>query len=253
MSSDHPSIWEQRRFWEWHWEHWQRRGTINDWKDKRHDTILTMLSELRLDHSKLLDLGCGPGRYTEKLTRFGQVTGIDLSEQAINVARSRYPGITFVAGSLYELPLPREYFDVVVSQEVIDHVEDQVAFLERAAGALKPGGYLVLSCANRFVMDRLGEGEFPPQPPAHITRCRSAREWKRLLGRRFQVLRIRSILPVVGQRGLLRFTNWPRLNAAFALLIGEERVTALKEWSGLGYTLIVLARKVPTTDGRRGR
>ena len=243
MSSDHPSIWEQRRFWDWHWEHWQERRTINDWKDKRHDTMLTMLSELRLDHSKLLDLGCGPGRYTEKLTRFGQVTGIDLSEQAINVARSRYPGITFVAGSLYELPLPREYFDVVVSQEVIDHVEDQVAFLERAAGALKPGGYLVLSCANRFVMDRLGEGEFPPQPPAHITRCRSAREWKRLLGRRFQVLRIRSILPVVGKRGLLRFANAGKVNAVVGALVGPERLTALKEWAGLGYTLIVLARR----------
>jgi hypothetical protein len=73
------------------------------------------------------------------------------------------------------------------------------------------------------------------------------------LHRHFEVLRIQSILPVVGQRGILRLTNWPRLNAALAMLIGEERVTALKEWSGLGYTLIVLARKVPPADGRRGR
>jgi 2-polyprenyl-3-methyl-5-hydroxy-6-metoxy-1,4-benzoquinol methylase len=243
-SSDRPSLREQRRFWDWHWEHWQERRTINDWKDKRHDTILTVLSSLRLDRPKLLDLGCGPGWYTEKLARFGEVTAIDLSDEAINIARSRYPGITFTAGNFYQLPIPLEHFDVVVSQEVIDHVEDQVAFLDRAACVLKPDGYLVLSCANQFVMDRLAEGELPPQLPGHISRWRSVREWKRLLARRFEVLWIRSILPIVGRHGILRFTNSHTVNTAVGALIGRERVTALKEWAGLGYTLIVLARKV---------
>ena len=99
MESHHPSIGEQRRFWDWHWEHWQERRTVNAWKDKRHDTILTVLSSLPLGRPKLLDLGCGPGWYTEKLTRFGEVTGIDLSDEAISIARSRFPGINFVASA----------------------------------------------------------------------------------------------------------------------------------------------------------
>jgi SAM-dependent methyltransferase len=245
MSSSQPSLTEQRRFWDWHWEHWQERRTVNDWKDRRHEAILTTLSSLRVDHARLLDLGCGPGWYTEKLTRFGEVTGIDLSDEAIALARSRYAGITFIAGNLYAVPLAAGYFDVVVAQEVVDHVEDAAAFLERAAYVLKPGGYLVFSAANRFVMNRLAEGEFPPQPSAHISRYRSAGQWKQLLSRRFEVLGIRSILPVVGHRGILRLTNSPRLNGLIGALIGQRRVTALKAWAGLGYTLIVLARKNP--------
>jgi len=242
MSST-PSVTEQRRFWDWHWERWQERRAVNDWKDRRHEAILGMLSSLRIDHARLLDLGCGPGWYTEKLTRFGEVTGIDLSDEAIAVARARYPGITFIAGNLYDVPLAGGYFDVVVSQEVIDHVEDAAAFLERAADALKPGGHLVFSAANRLVMERLADGEFPSQPASHISHYRSAKQWKRLLRRQFEVLAIRSILPVVGHRGILRFANSPRLNGLIGALIGEGRVTALKAWAGLGYTLIVLARK----------
>jgi 2-polyprenyl-3-methyl-5-hydroxy-6-metoxy-1,4-benzoquinol methylase len=239
-----PSITEQKDFWNWHWEHWRERVTINDWKDKRHDTIVNVLSSLALDGAELLDLGCGPGWYTRNLTRFGRVTAVDLSDEAIERARSRYPDITFVAGDLYEVPLPRNHFDVVVSQEVIDHVPDARAFVERAADVLKIGGYLVLSSANRLVMDRLGDGEFPPQPSAHISRFRTRREWKRLLAHRFEVLGIRSILPIVGRRGILRVTNSHRVSAAASVLIGRERVIALKEWAGLGYTLIMLARKI---------
>ena len=243
MSSNPPSLTEQRRFWDWHWERWQERATVNEWKNRRHQTILRLLSSLRGPRLRLLDLGCGPGWYTEKLARFGAVTGIDLSDEAINLARSLYPDITFIAGNLYEVPIRAQDFDIVVSQEVIDHVADPAALLERAAHALKPGGHLILSCANRFVMDRLEDGEFPPQPPEHISRYRSAREWRRLLSRCFEVLEVRSILPVVGHRGVLRLANSSKVNTTAAALIGHERLTALKEWAGLGYTLIILARK----------
>jgi SAM-dependent methyltransferase len=243
MSSNPPSLTEQRRFWDWHWERWQERSTINDWKNRRHEMVLRLVASLRGERLRLLDLGCGPGWYTEKLARFGEVTGIDLSDEAINLARSLYPGIAFIAGSLYDVPIPAQHFDVVVSQEVIDHVEDAPALLDRAADALKPGGHLILSCANRFVMDRLENGEFPAQPPEHISRYRSAGEWRRLLSRRFEVLEIRSILPVVGRRGVLRVANSTKVNAVLAALIGHDRLTTLKERAGLGYTLIVLARR----------
>ena len=180
-ATQYPRVQDQHRFWNWHWEHWRERGTINDWKDQRHDVVLRFLSSLPLEHPEIIDLGCGPGRYTEKFTRFGQVTGVDLSDEAIAMAKSRYPNVTFLAGNLYELPLPLEHYDVVISQEVIDHVEDRVEFLDRATSLLKPGGYLLLACNNKFVMDRLGEGVSPPQPPEHISQFLTVRGWKRLL------------------------------------------------------------------------
>jgi 2-polyprenyl-3-methyl-5-hydroxy-6-metoxy-1,4-benzoquinol methylase len=240
--SQYPTIDDQKQFWDWHWQHWQERKTINSWKDKRHEMVLTFLRSLALDHPRILDLGCGPGWYTERLAQFGQTTGVDLSKEAISVAKSRLPQITFLAGDLYELPLPTEHFDVVVSQEVIDHVPDQVAFLNRAASVLKPGGYLILSCANKFVMDRLGDGEFPLQPAAHISRYLDAKGLKRLLRPYFDILRLTTILPI-GHRGILRLINSHKLNSVLGFVIPPRYLEAMKERAGLGYTLIVLAQK----------
>jgi len=233
---------EQRQFWDWHWQHWQKRRTVNPWKDRRHETILTLLRTLRLNHPQILDIGCGPGWYTEKLAQFGQTTGIDLSDEAISIAQSRFPHVTFLVGDIYEMPLPAGHFDVVVSQEVIDHVSNQVAFVKRAAHVLKPGGYLILSCANKFVMERLGEGEFPQQPAAHIAQHLDIKGLKRLLRAHFHVRRTMTILPI-GTRGILRLINSYKLNSLFGWLISPTYLEALKERAGLGYTLIVLAQK----------
>ena len=241
-TSYQPTVDDQKRFWDWHWQHWQERKTINSWKDKRHEMVLGFLRSLALNHPRILDVGCGPGWYTERLANFGETTGIDLSEEAISMAKSRFPHITFVVGNLYEMLLPSEHFDVVVSQEVIDHVDDQVTFLQRAAHVLKPGGYLILSCANKFVIDRLGEGEFPAQPAAHISRYLDAKGWKRLLRPYFHILQLTTILPI-GHRGILRLINSYKLNSMLGFVIPARYLEAMKERAGFGYTLIVLVQK----------
>src|SRR5439155_22565200 len=150
-ASTQPTIAEQKEFWNWHWQHWQDRKTVNEWKQTRHERVLAFLASLSLHQPAILDVGCGPGWYTDTLRRFGPVTGIDLSEEAITIAKSRFPEIHFIAGNFYELALQNQ-FDLVVSQEVIDHVEDQPKFVQRAAQVLKPGGHLILSATNKFVM-----------------------------------------------------------------------------------------------------
>lgn len=243
MSAPHlPTIDEQKRFWDWHWQHWEERKTINPWKDRRHESVLSFLRSLVLDHPTILDVGCGPGWYTEKLAAFGQTTGIDLSEEAISIAKSRFPHVTFLIGNFYEMSLPNAYYDVVVSQEVIDHVSDQNAFVKQAAYVLKPSGYLILSCANKFVMDRLGEMEFPIQPTTHIGQYLDIKRLKRLLRSHFHVLRTTTILPI-GSRGILRLINSYKLNALLGYLIHSRYLEAFKERLGLGYQLIVLAQK----------
>ncbi len=244
MSALHsPSVAEQKQFWDWHWQNWQERTTINEWKDRRHEMILDLLRSLSVKQAKILDLGCGPGWYTEKFVQFGQVTGVDLSTEAIAMAKSRFPNITFLAGNLYEISLPSEHFDIVVSQEVIDHVEDRLSFLNRVADVLKVGGYLILSCANKFVMDRLENGQFPQQPSAHISQHLDVKGWKRLLRPHFHVLRLRTILPRVGSRGIYRLINSSKLNTALGFLIPQKSLDVIKERAGFGYTIILLAQK----------
>ncbi len=238
-----PSLSEQREFWDWHWRNWRGRKTINSWKEQRHREILSLLRSLPLSHPRILDLGCGHGWFTAKLADLGEATGIDLSEEAIRLAEAENTHVRFIAGNLYEYPLDLEYYDVVVTQEVIDHVEDQVAFIDRAAHVLKSGGYFIVSCANKFVMDRLGANEFPKESPAHIEYYLSLAELKRLLLPRFKVIRARSILPVAGQRGILRLVHSYKVNTALRFLVPHEYLEALKERAGFGYQLIVLAQK----------
>ena len=237
-----PSIEDQRRFWDWHWEHWQERKIINDWTLRRGDAILEVLHSLSLTQPEILDFGCGKGWFTEKLASVGNATGIDLSEEAIAMAKARSPQITFIAGNVYDFPLLAAKYDVVVSQEVLTHVENQAAYLELAAKVLKPGGHLILACANKFVMDRLGNADWNIQPPEHISWYPSMKVLKELLHPRFKIVRATTILPV-GNGGVLRFVNSYKLNRALGWLFPVDVLEALKGRAGLGYQLLVLAQK----------
>jgi 2-polyprenyl-3-methyl-5-hydroxy-6-metoxy-1,4-benzoquinol methylase len=237
-----PTIEEQREFWDWHWTHRVERKTVNDWKERRHGAIVACLASLRLEKPRILDVGCGTGVYTKGLARFGPTTGLDLSEAAIQVASSQLPGIEFLSGNLYDYPFPQGSFDVIVAQEVFDHVEDQPAFVERAADLLRDAGYLVLSCTNRFVFSRASSGTFPAQPAQHISKPLAMRELKALLYPRFRVLRTTSLIPI-GNRGVLRIVNSYRLNRVLGAVVGQKRLEALKERMGLGYQLIALGQK----------
>jgi 2-polyprenyl-3-methyl-5-hydroxy-6-metoxy-1,4-benzoquinol methylase len=245
MSNDKqvPSLETQRRFWNWHWEHWEERKIINDWTLKRGDAILEILDSLSLNQPEILDFGCGKGWFTEKLALVGKATGIDLSEEAIAMAKLRSPHATFIAGNVYDFPLQPEKYDVIVSQEVLTHVENPAAYLDRAAYLLKPGGYLILACANKFVMERLGNADWNVQPPEHISWYPSMKDLKELLRTKFRILRATTILPL-GNGGVLRVINSYKFNRALELVIPRRFLDALKARAGFGYQLIVLAQKM---------
>ena len=213
-----PTISEQKDFWDWHWRHGEERRTVNTWKDRRHAAIRDYLEALSLDRPEILDVGCGTGFYTRSLAEFGPTTGIDLSPESISRAAQQFPEVTFYAGNYYEFSLPDAHFDVVVAQEVIEHVEDQPAFVARTARLLKPHGHFLFSCTNKLVMGRLREGFFPEQPPQHIADHLDLRGIRRLLAPTFRVARWTSVISL-GELGVLRWVNSTKLNALLAALI----------------------------------
>ncbi len=238
-----PSIEQQQNFWDDHWAiKWRERKTLNEWKDLRHEALMSRVASVRLNQPKIIDLGCGPGYYTRALAAFGPTTGLDLSEQAIAKARSKYPEIEFIAANLLDHPLPRAHYDIVVSQEAFDHVEDQDRFVDTAYDILVPGGYLILSCTNRFVTDRLKEGQVEDLSTDHVKKFLTMGEFKRILGRRFEVQHATSII-MHGTRGILRLVNSYKLNQILALVCTRKGLEALKGRFGLGYQLIGVARK----------
>lgn len=105
-----------------------------------------------------LDAGCGAGLLAEPLARMGAaVTGVDAAPENIAVAKHHAEGqglaIDYRAGSVADLD--GTAFDLVTSLEVIEHVSDPGAFIAGLAGALAPGGLMILSTPNRTAASRL--------------------------------------------------------------------------------------------------
>lgn len=117
-------------------------------KFDRNPKSLNCLSGLRI-----LDIGCGAGLLCEPLTRLGaQVIGVDPSATNIAVARLHaergHLTIDYRCTTIEEMD-PRERFDIVLAMEVVEHVTDVGAFLDRCAKVLKPRGLMLVSTLNR--------------------------------------------------------------------------------------------------------
>lgn len=91
---------------------------------------------------KILDAGCGPGAALLYLSRFGDVLGVDISDEALKFAKKRGK---VKKADISSLPLKDKTFDVVVCLDVLYHkwVDAKKAFLE-IKRVLKPGGILLI-------------------------------------------------------------------------------------------------------------
>lgn len=106
-----------------------------------------------VDGLRVLDAGCGPGmQAAELVARGAAVTGVDLSEDLLAIARTRAAG-TFLRHDLTEpLPFPDDSFDLVVSSLVMHYLEDWAPTLREFRRVLVPGGRVVFS-THHPVMD----------------------------------------------------------------------------------------------------
>jgi len=81
----------------------------------------------------ILDVGCGPGVYCDRLAKKGYtVTGIDYSEEMIRIAKEKYqniPNINFQVGNGYDLKFPDSSFDLVISIGALQCLLDHEKFL----------------------------------------------------------------------------------------------------------------------------
>ncbi|HMN86303.1 MAG TPA: metalloregulator ArsR/SmtB family transcription factor [Bauldia sp.] len=110
--------------------------------------MLAALGARRFD--SLLDLGTGTGRMLELFAPlFARAVGVDASPAMLAVARANLDraGIANVQirlGDIYNLPLPRDSFDVVTVHQVLHYLDDPERALAEAARVLRPGGRLLV-------------------------------------------------------------------------------------------------------------
>jgi SAM-dependent methyltransferase len=96
----------------------------------------------------ILENGCGVGMYVEHISPFGgKVIGLEYDLERAAEARGNSPHIVNAAGE--SLPLPSGTFDLILSHEVLEHVQDDRAAICEMIRALKPGGRIALFVPNR--------------------------------------------------------------------------------------------------------
>lgn len=99
-------------------------------------------------HGNVLENGCGVGMYVEKLSALGaDVTGLEYDFDRAREARVNSKKIINAAGEF--LPLLPSTFDLILSHEVIEHVQDDRAAIREMIRVLKVGGRVVIFCPNR--------------------------------------------------------------------------------------------------------
>ena len=232
---------EQRRF----WNRWNAQYRSGSWMPsgvygRQAEMVKYWISALGRTDLDILEVGCGSGWLSYRLANFGKVTGTDLANDVLPPSQAASGGPTFIPGDFFDLDLPASAFDVVVSLEMLAHVEDPVAFVDKIAGLLRPGGCLMLATQNKFTLSRWSE--VAPQAPGQIRKWVDAGELRRLLGSRLKVELLTSIYPV-GDRGILRWINAHKITAALSLVVSRNKIDAAKERLMLGHTLMALARK----------
>jgi SAM-dependent methyltransferase len=117
--------------------HWWYRG--------RRTVIERVLESLRLPaRARILDAGCGSGRNMVELARHGTVTGIELSQASAGLARARGVG-EVIEGSVLDMPFPSDSFDLAVSLDVIEHLEQDLDALRELRRTVAPGGSLMVT------------------------------------------------------------------------------------------------------------
>ncbi|MBT3336760.1 MAG: class I SAM-dependent methyltransferase [Anaerolineae bacterium] len=96
----------------------------------------------------ILENGCGVGMYVEHLAPFnGIITGLEYDFERAADAGSRSPRIMNAAGE--QLPFPSNSFDLILSHEVIEHVQNDAAAIREMVRVLKPGGRATIFVPNR--------------------------------------------------------------------------------------------------------
>lgn len=126
-----------------------------DYKHPAQELIGTLVSINLETGAKILDLGCGGGHDAIYMASQGyQVTAIDISKDAIAIARERAEAakvsVNWLIGDVLNIPLPEESFELITDRACFHHIPDaqRQRYADEIGRLLKPNGVFVVRGAS---------------------------------------------------------------------------------------------------------
>jgi len=130
-------------------KHGERGAPSYVWREGQERRLAMIRRWSHTRSARILEAGCGVGAYAERLLADSpHVYAVDVEFERVREARSRVP-LTHVAAA-EALPYPDDTFDMVLSHEVLEHVQDDRLAMAEMVRVLKPGGRIVAFCPNRW-------------------------------------------------------------------------------------------------------
>ena len=133
---------------DWHEEVWAA-VPLGALPERFYERCELLLADV-IEGQRVLDLGCGDGRFSAALVGAGaSVVGVDASAEALRRARTVAPGAEFVKSEEgVPLPFGGDSFDLVWCGETLEHVVDVAQLLGEVRRVLVAGGMLLATTPN---------------------------------------------------------------------------------------------------------
>lgn len=129
-----------------HYDNYPRNDYLSPITVKRYHELLDRCEPYR-QHNRLLDTGCGIGLFLGVAKERGwEVHGTEFTDKAIELCAAQ--GITMHKGALDPGNYPRDFFDVVTSFEVIEHINNPLEDMANIGAILRSGGLLYVTTPN---------------------------------------------------------------------------------------------------------
>lgn len=131
-----------REYYDLERQHW--------WFVAREKIISNYIKKLITDKTlnqndlKILNVGCGPGRSSQYLSTFGEVTSVEYDKDCCEFA-SEKTGLKIINGSITELPFDHNFFDLVCAFDVIEHVENDQLAVSEMKRVVKNNGVILIT------------------------------------------------------------------------------------------------------------
>ena len=119
------------------------------WRSGQERRLALISRYATLEGRRILDVGCGIGTYVNRLRDLSnRVYGVDIEEKRLRRGAETLPNLALAAAEC--LPFLDASFDVVLLNEVIEHVKDDAAAVREACRVTAGGGHIVIYAPNRL-------------------------------------------------------------------------------------------------------